>query len=159
MGRTFLAVLVGVVSACGGATPYPAVGSVVNDARADQLAFASRYEKKGLAFRGTVQKKGVKASTATGFDFTAQGLGGHQAAGGVVVSGTSRRVNVNYGYAFIGNGADEGTRALCLFDPESLSEAAALQVGQAATVTCSFSKFVGDPQHPTPVFWGCSVIE
>lgn len=39
------------------------VTSVVDAARADQLTFASTYQEKGIAFRGTVQKKGVKGPT------------------------------------------------------------------------------------------------
>jgi len=159
MGRIADVWLVAAVTvACAGAKAYPAVASVVTDARSDQLSFASKYQQKGLAFHGTVQKKGVKASTATGFDFSAYGLADR--GGGIIVgSGTSRRMNVNYGYVFVGEGADEKKRALCLFEPDNLREAAALQVGQAATLTCLFSKFVGDPAAPMPVFWGCSVID
>jgi len=148
----------GVAVACAGATQYPAVGRVVRDARSDQLSFAAKYQEKGLAFRGTVQKKGVKPSTGAGFDFSGYGLGdrgGHL----VVGSGTSRPVNINYGYVFLGEGADEKKRALCLFEPDNLREAAALKLGQAVTLTCLFSKFVGDATEPTPVFWGCSVVE
>ena len=147
----------GFAVACAGATHYPGVGSVVGDARTDQLSFASKYQKKGVAFRGTVQKKGVKSSTGTGFDFSGYNTGNN---GGVVVgSGSSRRQSINYGYVFVGEGADEQKRALCLFEPGDLSEAAALQIGQAVTLSCMFSKFVGDATDPTPVFSGCSVIE
>jgi len=148
----------GFVVACAGATQYPGVGRVVGDARSDQLSFASKYQEKGLAFRGTVQKKGIKPSTGTGFDFSGYGLGDR--GGGLVVgSGRSRRININYGYVFLGEGADEKNRALCLFDPDNLREAAALELGQTATLTCLFSKFVGDTTQPTPVFWGCSVVK
>lgn len=148
----------GLLGGCAGAAHYPTVGTVVGDAREDQLAFATKYQEKGLAFRGTVQKKGLKASTATGFDFSANGLG--PAGGGLVIgSGTARKLNVNYGYVFVGEGTDEKSRALCLFEPSELKEAAALDVGQVATFTCLFSKFVGDQTSPTPVFWGCSVID
>lgn len=129
----------------------------MSEARADQMAFASKYQEKGIAFSGTVQKKGLKPSTTSGFDFSAYGLG--NGGGGLVVgSGRTRRVNVNYGYVFLGDGANEAQRALCLFEPEDLQAAAALQVGQVATLTCLFSKFVGSDKQPTPVFWGCSVL-
>jgi hypothetical protein len=141
--------------ACGGATQYPAVGGVVTEARADQMSFASKYQQKGLAFRGNVQKKGIKPSTATGFDFSAYGMGGSV----VVGSGKTRRMNVNYGYVFVGEGSDETKRALCLFEPEDLKQAAALTIGQPVTVTCLFSKFVGAEGNATPVFSGCSVLE
>lgn len=150
-------ILVGLSWGCAGAAHYPTVGTVVGDAREDQLAFATKYQEKGIAFRGTVQKKGLKASTATGFDFSAYGIG--QPGTGVVVSGTARKLNVNYGYVFVGEGTDEKSRALCLFEPSDLKQAAALNVGQLATFTCLFSKFVGDQASPTPVFWGCSVID
>jgi hypothetical protein len=68
-------------------------------------------------------------------------------------------VNVNYGYVFVGERADDKKRALCLFEPDNLSEAAALQIGQAVTVSCLFSKFVGSDTDAVPVFWGCAVIE
>jgi len=146
-----------VTVACGPAAQYPSVGKLVSTARADQLAFATEHQKKGIAFRGTVQKKGVKPSTASGFDFTAYGLSG--GAGGLVVgSGQAHRVNVNYGYVFLGEGEAEDQRALCLFEPDNLKEAAALQIGQPATLTCMFSKFVGNEAQATPVFWGCSVL-
>jgi hypothetical protein len=148
----------GITVACAGPPQYPGVARVVSDARTDQLSFASKYQEKGLAFRGTVQKKGVKPSTAAGFDFSGYGFGDR--GGGLVVgSGSSRRINVNYGYVFVGEGADEKKRALCLFEPDNLREAAVLQIGQAVTLTCLFSKFVGDATEPTPVFWGCSVVE
>lgn len=159
MGRLAkLGMVGGMAVACAASTPYSDVAHVVADARADQLSFSSKYQKKGLAFRGTVQKKGVKASTGAGFDFSAYGIS-DRGGGPVTVSGTSRRVNINYGYVFIGEGTDETKRALCLFDPDDLSDAAALQIGQPATLTCLFSKFVGDTAAPTPVFSGCSVVE
>lgn len=143
--------------ACGAAPQYPGVGSVVNTARGDQLSFAAEYQKKGIAFHGTVQKKGVKASTASGFDFTGYGLGG-KAGAAFFASGKTKRINVNYGYVFLGEGSAEDKRALCLFEPEDLQAVAGLQVGQAVTLTCSFSKFVGGDAQPTPVFSGCSVL-
>jgi hypothetical protein len=108
--------------------------------------------------RDAVQKKGVKAATATGFDFTGYGLG---SSGGALVTGggTARRINVNYGYVFLGEGNAEGKRALCLFEPDNLKEAASLIVGANVSLTCLFSKFVGSETQPTPVFWGCSVVE
>lgn len=135
---------------CGSAGQYPSIGSVVGKARADQLSFASEYQEKGLAFRGTVQQKGLKASTAAGIELERSGFG---------VVGQARRVNVNYGYLFLGEGQAEDKRALCLFEPEELKRVAALQVGQPVTVTCLFSKFVGGEAQPTPVFSGCSVLE
>ena len=110
-----------VTGGCSGSTTYPPVTSVVDTARADQLAFASTYQRKGIAFRGTVQKKGVKAATAVGFDFTGSGLGN-----GPVTGGSARRINVNYGYVFLGDGSAEAKRALCLFEPDNLKEAAGL---------------------------------
>ena len=155
--RLTLGLVVMVTVACAPAAQYPSVGKLVSTARADQLAFVTEYQKKGLAFRGTVQKKGVKPATATGFDFTAYGLNG--GPGGLVVgSAQSRRVNVNYGYVFLGEGNAEDKRAVCLFEPDNLKEAAELQVGQPATLTCMFSKFVGNDAEATPVFWGCSVL-
>jgi len=119
--------------------------------------FASEHQNKGIAFKGTVQKKGVKASTAAGFDFSGYGLRG-DSGGAVFGSGQTRRINVNYGYVFLGEGAAEDKRALCLFEPEDLKAAAGLQLGQTATLTCLFSKFVGSGAELTPVFWGCSVL-
>ena len=159
MGRaSILGVVAWLPSACAGAAQHSTVGSVVSEARADQLSFASKYQEKGLAFRGTVQKKGVKPSTGHGFDFSGFGYGnsGNALIGG---SGRSRRINVNYGYVFVGEGAEQTKRALCLFEPDNLSEAAALQVGQPVTLTCLFSKFVGAETDLTPVFWGCSVLK
>jgi hypothetical protein len=130
---------------------------MVSTARGDQLSFAAEHQSKGIAFRGTVQKKGIKPSTASGFDFTGYDLGG--GAGGVVAgSGQARRVNVNYGYVFLGEGTAEDKRALCLFEPDDLKAVAELQVGQSVTLTCLFSKFVGGDAQPTPVFWACSVL-
>lgn len=150
--------MIGLTIACSGAPQYPKVASVVSEARADELSFASKYQEKGIAFRGTVQKKGVKPSTAAGFDFSAYGLVSN-GGGFAVGSGRARRVNVNYGYVFLGDGTNEDKRALCLFEPDDLGAAAALQVGQVVTLTCLFSKFVGSETQPTPVFWGCSVID
>lgn len=144
--------------ACAGPAKYPGVGGVVSEARADQLSFASEYQKKGLAFRGTVQKKGIKPSTATGFEFSGSDFGTN-GGGFVVGAGTARRVNVNYGYVFVADDADQTKRALCLFEPDNLKEAATLEVGKAVVLTCLFSKFVGGEAQPTPVFWGCSIIE
>jgi hypothetical protein len=138
----------------GSTTTFPPVTSVVDAARADQLTFASKYQKEGIAFRGTVQKKGLKAATAVGFDFTGSGLGN-----GLVTGGSARRINVNYGYVFLGDGSAETKRALCLFEPDNLKEAAGLRVGSTVSLTCLFSKFVGSEAQPTPVFWGCSVVE
>jgi len=135
--------------------PAQSVASVVRTAHADPLAFATEYDKKGIVFRGTVQKKGVKASHASGIDFTAYGVGGPVLVG----EGQARRINVNYGYVFLGSNPTDDARVLCLFDPDNLKEAAALQVGQDATLTCLFSKFVGDGSKPTPVFWGCSTVD
>jgi hypothetical protein len=143
------------IAACGapvGATPT--VANVVDSARADQLSFAMNHQDKGITFRGTVQKKGIKAGTATGFDFTGYGLGNS-----VSGSGTARRINVNYGYVFLGAGSAEDKRALCLFEPDNLHEAANLVVGGDVSLTCLFSKFVGTDAQPTPVFWGCSVVQ
>jgi hypothetical protein len=159
MSRTSTLGVVGWLTfACAGAAQHSSVGGVVNEARADQLSFASKYQDKGIAFRGTVQKKGVKPSTGQGFDFSGFGYGnsGNAVIGG---SGRSRPINVNYGYVFVGEGADQTKRALCLFEPDNLSEAAALQVGRPVTLTCLFSKFVGAETDLTPVFWGCSVLE
>lgn len=139
---------------CASNVPPQNVAGVVASAQADPLAFATKYEKKGLVFRGTVQKKGVKASTAAGIDFTAYGVGGPVVTG----NGQARRVNVNYGYVFLGAGSSDA-RALCLFEPDNLKEAAELAVGESATLTCLFSKFAGDGEKPTPVFWGCSVVD
>lgn len=151
--------LVGLIGiACAGPAKYPNVGGVVSEARADQLSFASEYQQKGIAFRGTVQKKGIKPSTAAGFEFSGSEFGTN-GGGFIVGSGTSRRVNVNYGYAFVADDADQTKRALCLFEPDNLREAAGLQVGNSAVLTCLFSKFVGEGSQLTPVFWGCSVIE
>jgi hypothetical protein len=149
-----LGVVAAIMGGCSGSTTYPTVTSVVDAARADQLAFASTYHQKGIAFRGTVQKKGVKAATAVGFDFTNYGLGG-----GFVTGGSARRINVNYGYVFLGEGSAEAKRALCLFEPDNLKEAAALSVGANVSLSCLFSKFVGSQTQPTPVFWGCSVVQ
>lgn len=158
MNRISIVATLGLAFACSKPAEYPAVGSLVTRARADQLSFASDYQEKGVAFRGTVQKKGVKPSTAAGIDFTGYGFGNN--GGGVVVaSGHSRRINVNYGYVFLGEGTAQDRRALCLFEPDDLKEAAALQVGQTVTLSCLFSKFVGSQEQPTPVFWGCSVLE
>jgi len=158
MGLLRLALWMASTIACSAAQQYPKVSSVVSEARADQLSFASKYQQKGIAFRGTVQKKGVKASTGTGFDFSAYGLGS-RGSSLAVGSGRARRVNVNYGYVFLGEGADVEKRALCLFEPEELGAAANLQPGQVVTLTCMFSKFVGSETQPTPVFWGCSVLD
>jgi len=153
-----LAVVVATTGGCSSSAPYPPVASVVDAARADQLSFATKYQEKGIAFRGTVQKKGLKASTATGFDFTGYGLS--SSGGGIVTGGgTARRINVNYGYVFLGEGGAQDKRALCLFEPDNLKEAAGLRVGENASLTCLFSKFVGDAAQPTPVFWGCSVVQ
>src|SRR4051794_38318636 len=150
--RTAVLGMVAVIAGgCSGSTTYPAVTNVVDAARADQLNFASKYQEKGIAFRGTVQKKGVKAATAAGFDFTSYGGG--------LVTGSARRINVNYGYVFLGEGSAESKRALCLFEPDNLKEAAGLIVGANVSLTCLFSKFVGNETQPTPVFWGCSVIQ
>jgi hypothetical protein len=146
-----------ILSGCATTVPPQNIASVVNTARADQLAFATKYRKQGIVFRGTVQKKGLKASTATGFDFTAYGLG---RSGGIVTgSGQTQRLNVNYGYVFLGDGASDDVRALCLFEPDNLAEASSLEVGSTATLSCLFSKFVGDEAHPTPTFSGCSKSE
>lgn len=126
------------------------VESVVTSARADQMTFAAEYQEKGIAFSGIVQSKGIKPSTRTGIEISGTGWG---------VVGRSRRENVNYGYVFLGQGGADDKRALCLFEPEELKQAAALAVGKPATLTGLFSKFVGDPARPTPVFWGCSVVE
>jgi hypothetical protein len=149
--------LVATMGSCSSSAPYPTVASVVDAARADQLSFASTYQTKGIAFRGTVQKKGLKAATATGFDFTGYGLG--SSGGGIVTGGSARRINVNYGYVFLGVGSAEDKRALCLFEPDNLKEAADLLVGANVSLTCLFSKFVGSDAQPTPVFWGCSVVQ
>jgi hypothetical protein len=153
-----LGIVAAITGGCSASTSYPAVTSVVDAARADQMMFASKYQEKGIAFRGTVQKKGVKAATATGFDFTGYGLG---SSGSALMTGggTARRINVNYGYVFLGEGNAEGKRALCLFEPDNLKEAASLPVGANVSLTCLFSKFVGSETQPTPVFWGCSVVE
>ena len=153
-----LGMVAAIVGGCSGSTTYPAVTSVVDAARADQLTFASKYQEKGIAFRGTVQKKGVKAATAVGFDFTGYGLG-NSGSGIVTGGGSARRVNVNYGYVFLGEGSAEAKRALCLFEPDNLKEAAGLSVGADVSLTCLFSKFVGSETQPTPVFWGCSVVQ
>jgi len=145
------------VSSCASTVPPQSVASVVTSARADQLSFANEYHDKGIVFRGTVQKKGLKAATATGFDFSAFGLG--NGGGPVTVTGSAHRTNVNYGYVFLGSGASDDLRALCLFEPDNLAEAAKLETGAAATLTCLFSKFVGDDAHRTPVFWGCSTVD
>jgi hypothetical protein len=150
-----LGMVAAITGGCSGSTTYPAVTSVVDAARADQLTFASKYQEKGIAFRGTVQKKGVKAGTAVGFDFTSYGLGGAVVTGG----GSARRINVNYGYVFLGEGSAEAKRALCLFEPDDLKQAAGLSVGADVSLTCLFSKFVGSQTQPTPVFWGCSVVQ
>ena len=151
-----LGILAAIAGGSSASTTYPAVTSVVDASRADQLKCASEYREKGIAFRGTVQKKGVKAATAVGFDFTGYGLG---SSGNGLVTGSARRINVNYGYVFLGEGTAEAKRALCLFEPDNLKEAAGLTIGANVSLTCLFSKFVGSETQPTPVFWGCSVVQ
>jgi hypothetical protein len=144
--RLLMGPVVVALGACG-AVPVQAVGGVVTAARADQLAFAVQQQER-IALRGTVQKKGLKPTTMATTSFT-----GGPAPG----TATTSRYNVNYGYVFLGEGSATDKRALCLFDPGKLPEAAALQLGQTATFECLFSKFVGSGADLTPVFWDCSV--